>query len=73
MESFCLLSLNKRFEIKEFLIDVLKNSLFESSGLSITIEAGTFFDVKGKFITSEKPFLTKKIQLMMSYLFYYSV
>ena len=36
-ESFCLLSLNKRFSIKESVRFVLKNALFESSGLSTLI------------------------------------
>ena len=63
MESFCLLSLKRRFSIRESFNEVLKFFLFESNGLSIRIDSLSWFAVNGKLITSEKPFSTKKLSI----------
>ena len=51
-ESFCLLSLNKRFSTKESVRFVLKNALFESSGLSTLIASFEIMPTNGELITS---------------------
>ena len=64
--SCCLLSLYKKFWIKDFFRLVLRNLLLESSGLSTSIESWLFSDENGSLITSWNPFLIKILFIFLS-------